>query len=41
MKDKDAESRMEGLFINYVSILRLNGINLIFEKNEKLEVQHC
>lgn len=40
IKHCEAESWMQGRFISYFSILRLNGLKWIIEKNAKLVVQH-
>ena len=40
MNDRDASSRMEGLFISYIMILRRNGLSWVPEKNQKVAVKH-
>eukprot|EP00171_Calliarthron_tuberculosum_P004298 IDg4298t1 len=40
MHNKDASSRMKGLFIDYHTVLRKHGLNWILTVNQKVAVQH-
>lgn len=41
MKDRDAKSRIQGLFINYIGIVRRNDLNRIIAKKLNRGWQYC